>query len=61
MIADVTAQLLSMQLGKTQALAQIAVIKKSHEMEMALIDMLDQASRPAPAPAGQGLIVDKRA
>lgn len=61
MNADVTAQLLSMQLGKTQTLAQIAVIKKSHEMEMALVDMIDRASRPAPAPAGQGLIVDKRA
>lgn len=61
MNADVTAQLLSMQQGKTQLLAQLAVIKKSHEMEMALVDMLDQATRPAPAPAGQGTFVDKRA
>ncbi|MEO6394430.1 MAG: hypothetical protein ABIO40_00790 [Devosia sp.] len=58
---DLTMQVLSMQLGKTQMLAQIAIIKKNHEMEMALIDMVDQAVRSAPAPKGQGLLVDRRA
>jgi hypothetical protein len=61
MSTDPAMQVLAMQLGKTQILAQIAILKKSHEMEMALIDMIDQTARSAPAPQGQGLLVDKRA
>lgn len=48
-------------LGKTQALAQIAVLKKNHQMEMALLDMVAKVADSAPAPEGQGRIVDKRA
>ncbi len=61
MSTDPAMQVLAMQLGKTQMLAQIAIIKKSHEIEMAMIDMIDQAARAAPAPKGQGQVVDKRA
>ena len=61
MSTDPAMQVLAMQLGKTQMLAQIAIIKKSHEMDMAQIDMIDQTARSAPAPKGTGLIVDKRA
>jgi hypothetical protein len=61
MTIDPATQVLAMQLGKTQQLIQIAIVKKAHEMEMTLVDMLDQAVRSAPAPAGTGTIVDKRA
>ncbi len=60
MDTDLTMQLLNLQTGRTQTLAQIAIIKKSHEMEMQLVQMIDQAT-PAPAPSGQGLVVDRRA
>lgn len=58
---DPTAQILAMQAGRTQQLVNIAIIKKSHEMDMALVNMIDQAARSAPAPAGTGLVVDRRA
>jgi hypothetical protein len=58
---DPVTQLLAMQATKTQTLANIAIIKKNHEMEMALIEMLGDVARSAPAPAGQGRVVDKQA
>jgi hypothetical protein len=61
MTADPVAQLLAMKMTQTQTLANIAIIKKNHEMEMALIEMLGDVARSAPAPAGQGRVVDKRA
>lgn len=51
----------SLQLGKTQFMAQIAVLKKNHEMEMALLDMVAKTADAAPPPTGQGRLVDKRA
>jgi hypothetical protein len=53
--------IIAMRAQQTQQLVQIALMKKSHEMEMGLINMLDQATRSAPAPQGHGLVVDKRA
>jgi hypothetical protein len=53
--------IIALRAAQTQQLVQIAVIKKAHEMEMSLVNMLDQAARTAPAPAGQGSVVDKRA
>lgn len=41
--------------------AQIAVLKKSHEMEMSLINMLAQAVENAPRPDGTGSRVNKSA
>lgn len=61
MDTDLTMQLLNLQTGRTQTLAQISIIKKNHEMEMELVNMIDQATQPAPAPVGQGTMVDKRA
>lgn len=53
-------QLLSMKMGQTQQLAQIAILRKAHQMDMALADMVGEASRSAPPP-GQGRQVDKTA
>ena len=58
---DVTTQLLAMRAGATQQAAQMAMVKKNHEMEMQLVNMVAEAVRSAPAPTGQGLVVDKRA
>lgn len=41
--------------------AQITIMKKQNEMQMMLVNMLDEAARSAPLPAGQGTIVDKSA
>ena len=50
------------QAGGQQA-AQIAVMRKQHEMETALIDVVDEVTSksPPPAPPGTGLVVDKQA
>jgi hypothetical protein len=61
MAEDLTVQLLSMQSAGTRQLAQIAVLRKSFEMEASIVGMIDDANRNAPAPAGTGLVVDKRA
>ena len=63
MAEDLTVPLLAMQQSGGRELAQIAVMLKQHEMEMAVIDMIDDVSSkaPPPAPPGTGLVVDKRA
>ena len=58
---EVATQLLAMRMAGTQQAAQMAIIKKNHEMEMSLVNMVAEVARSAPAPAGQGLVVDKRA
>jgi hypothetical protein len=58
---DVATQLIAMRMGATQQAASMAILKKNHEMEMALVNMVAEAAKSAPAPAGQGLVVDKRA
>jgi hypothetical protein len=60
-MADVATQLLAMRMGATQQAASMAILKKNHEMEMALVNMVAEVARSAPAPTGQGLVVDKRA
>jgi hypothetical protein len=57
---DLSTQLVAAQSSKTQFSAQIAIVKKNHEMEMALVEMVDQIARSAPPP-GQGIKVDKLA
>ena len=57
---DLTSQLLAARSAGTQQSIAIAVLKKSHEMEMSLIQMVDQVARSAPPP-GQGTRVDKLA
>jgi len=42
--------------------AQIAILKKSHEMEMSVVSLLaDAAKIQPPAPEGMGRVVDKSA
>lgn len=41
--------------------AQIAIVKKQHEMEMSLINMLTAAVENAPRPDGTGAVVNKTA
>lgn len=58
---DAIAQLLAMKTAGTQQLAQIAVMRRAHQMDMQLLTMIDEVTSKAPAPAGQGRVVDKRA
>jgi hypothetical protein len=55
---DPIASVLAARTASTQNTIQLAVLKKSHEMEMSLVQMIDQQVRAAP-PAGQGTRVDK--
>ena len=60
MDTDLTSQLLAARSASTEHAIAIAVLKKSHEMEMSLVQMVDEVSRSAPPP-GQGTRVDKLA
>lgn len=59
MDTDLTMQMVAASSAPTRAGMQAAMLKKSTEMEQAVIDMVAPA-RAAP-PAGQGLKVDKLA
>jgi len=61
MDTDLAATMVGMSAAKTQTLAQYAIIKKQHEMDMSLIDMLASAAKSAPPAEGTGLVVDKTA
>ena len=63
MAEDLTVQLLAIQSAGTRQLAQIAVIRKENEMQQAVVDMIDDATKntPSPAPEGTGRVVDKQA
>jgi hypothetical protein len=52
-----------MQRAGSRQLLQIAVLRKAHQMQMALADMIDAATGRGPAPAapGTGRLVDRRA
>jgi hypothetical protein len=56
---DLAATMAGLTAAKTQTLAQYAIIKKQHQMEMSLIDMLAAAAKSAPPATGTGLTVDK--
>lgn len=57
---DVATTMVNMLAARNQGLANIAIMKKSHEMQMDLINMLSEVARSAPPP-GQGTKVDKTA
>ncbi|HEY4199037.1 MAG TPA: hypothetical protein VGM83_00605 [Devosiaceae bacterium] len=61
MDTDLTAQLVGMSVARTQTLAQYSIIKKQHEMDMSLIDMLANAAKSVPPTDGTGFMVDKTA
>lgn len=58
MESDLSMSLMAARTAQTQQSAQVAIVKKSHEMEMALVKMVDEVARSAPPP-GQGSRVDK--
>jgi hypothetical protein len=60
MESDLATSLIAARTAGTQNTIQLAVLKKSHEMEMSLLQMVDQQVRAAPPP-GQGTKVDKLA
>jgi hypothetical protein len=60
-MADVATQLMAARMASAQQTAAMAILKKNHEMEMQLVNMVAEAVRSAPAPSGQGLVVDKQA
>lgn len=61
MDTDLAATMVGMTAAKTQTLAQYAIMKKQHQMETSLIDMLASAAKTAPPDEGIGLVVDKTA
>ncbi|WP_417583692.1 putative motility protein [Pelagibacterium sp.] len=62
-MSDIAATAVAMKQAQTVQTAQMLMVKQQHEMEMSLVSMLTEAveSAPAPAPAGMGAMVDKRA
>ena len=60
MNTDLAMQMMTMNTARTQNSVQIAVFKKSQEMQTDLINTLMQTALSAP-PAGQGSRVDKLA
>jgi hypothetical protein len=62
MSADIVSTVMLMIAARTQQSVQIAVMRKSHQMEASMLQMLDDVTaKSAPAPAGQGQSIDKRA
>ena len=61
MDTDLSMSLIAARTAATQQSAALAIVKKSHEMDMALVQMVDQTARAAPPPPGQGRVVDKTA
>ena len=57
---EIAETIIGMKSAQTHNLMQIAILKKSHEMQMDLINMLSEVARSAPPP-GQGTRVDKSA
>ncbi len=60
MDTDLATSLTMARSTATQFSAQVAVIRKAHEMDLALLRAVDQTARPTPPP-GQGGNVDKTA
>ncbi len=56
---DLAAMAVSMLAARNQTLAQYAVLHKSLQMQQDVLKILDPS--PAPAPTGQGQLVDKTA
>jgi hypothetical protein len=60
MQTDLAAQIVTMNAAQTRQLATIAVMRKQHQMQQQLVDLIDTVTRAAPQP-GQGAHVDKTA
>jgi len=57
---EISSQIMAMKQSATQQTATLKIIKKQHEMQMSMIDLIAQTAKTAP-PAGQGLVIDKTA
>lgn len=60
MDTDLSMMLVVARAAATQQAASMAIMKKNHEMQVALVDMVAEVARSAPQP-GQGRVVDKLA
>lgn len=62
-MSDIAATAVAMTQAQTQQTAQILMLKKQHEMQQSLVNMLSESVEAAkpPAPSGQGAVVDKSA
>lgn len=61
-MSDMAMAALATKQAQTQHTAQLLMLKKQHEMDMSLLNMLAEAVQAAaPAPEGTGLVVDKSA
>lgn len=60
MDTDLAASLEMARSTATRFTAQVAVVKANHEIEQALVRMVEEVARAAPSP-GQGAEVDKLA
>jgi hypothetical protein len=61
MSADIVSTVMLTIASRTQEGVAIAVLRKSHQIDEAMLQMIDDVTRAAPAPAGQGQAIDKRA
>lgn len=60
MDTDLSSALAVAQTVSTRQSIALAVVKKTHELDMALAQMIEATARAAP-PRGQGRVVDKLA
>lgn len=60
MDSDLATQMVTMRTAVTQNSVQMAVLKKTHDLEATLLNTLLQSALAAPPP-GQGLKIDKQA
>ncbi|MGL1921713.1 MAG: hypothetical protein OCD03_11875 [Hyphomicrobiales bacterium] len=65
-ISPMTAMQAMSAQGQTQQLMNVSMVKAAHASEMAMVDMMEQATnmaraQQAPAPVGMGKHVDKMA
>jgi hypothetical protein len=60
MDSDLATSLAAAQSTATRFAAQVAIVKTNHQIELAMVQMVDQVARSAPPP-GQGAKVDKLA
>lgn len=61
MSMDLATAVIATKQAATQQTAQFSILKKQHDMQMSLINMLTEVAESAPVPSGQGTIVDKTA
>lgn len=61
MDTDLSMMLVAARTASTQQSAMFAIMKKNNEMQQQLVDMVAEVARSAPAPQGQGRVVDKLA